>query len=227
MTTPADQVSTANRFSRPVMGVAAASLLLTTACMQVDPNDGHQKQREGIAAGAAVGAITGAILSRDKKKGAIVGAAAGAVAGGLYGDYLDRQEAALRRDLGNNVEVVNTGDRLIVTMPQDILFATDSAQLRPDLRSDLSTVAASLNEYPASTIQVIGHTDNTGDAGYNQQLSQRRANAVAAVLMNRGVSAGRIQAFGRGEDQPKATNLTPEGRQLNRRVEIVILPTAA
>lgn len=211
---------------RSLLAVTAGSLMLTTACMEVDPNDGNQNTRQGVAAGAAIGAISGAILSRDKKKGAIVGAAAGAVAGGLYGDYLDRQEAALRRDLGNNVDVVNTGDRLIVTLPQDILFATDSAQLRPDLRSDLGTVAASLNEYPNTTVQVIGHTDNTGEAGYNQSLSQRRANAVAAVLVDRGVAPGRLQAFGRGEDQPKATNLTAEGRQLNRRVEIVILPNA-
>ena len=111
-------------------------------------------------------------------------------------------------------------------MPQDILFATDSASLRPDLTSDLMTVASSLNEYPRTTVQVIGHTDNTGDAAYNQQLSARRASSVANILIQNGVSAGRIQSFGRGEDQPRASNLTPEGRQQNRRVDIVILPTA-
>ena len=80
--------------------------------------------------------------------------------------------------------------------------------------------------YPNSTIQVIGHTDNEGDATYNQALSERRANAVADVLMAEGVPFGRIDAIGRGESQPVTSNLTPEGRAQNRRVEIVILPTA-
>ncbi|EAQ01110.1 OmpA family protein [Pseudooceanicola batsensis HTCC2597] len=212
-------------FTRPLLALSAATLIFSAACTEIDPNDGRQNTRTGAAGGAALGAIAGAALSRDSKKGALIGGVAGALAGAAYGDYLDRQEAALRSELGSNVQIVNTGDRLVVTMPQDILFATDSASLRPDLTTDLVTVARSLNEYPRTTVQVVGHTDNTGDAAYNQQLSARRASAVANVLINSGVSAGRIQSFGRGEDQPRATNLTPEGRQLNRRVDIVILPT--
>lgn len=215
-----------SRLTRPMLALTATALLLTTACTDMAMDDGRQKTREGAAGGAVLGAITGAVLSRDKGKGAVIGAAVGGLAGAAYGDYLDRQEAALRSQLGNNVQIVNTGDRLIVTMPQDILFATDSSSLRPDLTSDLVTVARSLNEYPQTTVQVIGHTDNTGDAAYNQQLSARRASSVATVLIQNGVSSGRIQSFGRGEDQPRASNLTPEGRQQNRRVEIVILPTA-
>ena len=75
-------------------------------------------------------------------------------------------------------------------------------------------------------MQVVGHTDNTGSAAHNQALSERRANAVADVLMNGGVAFSRIQTYGRGEDQPLASNLTAEGRAQNRRVEIVILPNA-
>jgi len=125
-----------------------------------------------------------------------------------------------------NVQITNTGDRLIVTLPQDILFAVDSAQVNSGLRGDLLTVSDSLQRYPGSTVQVIGHTDNTGDASYNQGLSERRANAVADVLMDGGVAFSRINAIGRGEDQPTASNLTPEGWAQNRRVEIVILPGA-
>ncbi|WP_375175860.1 OmpA family protein [Pseudooceanicola sp.] len=224
MTALTTAITNRSRLTRPMLGLTAAAMLLTTACTEM--NDGRQNTRENAAGGAALGAVAGAILSRDKAKGAAIGAAVGGIAGAAYGDYLDRQEAALRGQLGNNVQIVNTGDRLIVTMPQDILFATDSATLRPDLTSDLAVVARSLNEYPRSTVQVIGHTDNTGDAAYNQQLSARRANAVASILVNNGVSSGRIQSFGRGEDQPRASNLTPEGRQQNRRVDIVILPTA-
>ena len=125
------------------------------------------------------------------------------------------------------MQITNTGERLIVTLPQDILFDVDSASVRPGLRDDLMTVASSLRDYPDSTVQIVGHTDNTGDAGYNQQLSERRANAVADVLMDGGVGFSRIQTFGRGENQPVADNLTDAGRAQNRRVEIVILPNAA
>ena len=158
--------------------------------------------------------------------GALAGGAIGAGGGAIIGNQLDRQEAELRQQLNNNVDIVNTGDRLIVTLPQDILFATDSAELSGSLVGDLRTVASSLNQYPGSVVQVVGHTDNVGDAGYNYDLSERRARSVAGVLISSGVSSSRIQTFGRGEDQPKASNLTPEGRQQNRRVEIVILPTA-
>ncbi len=129
--------------------------------------------------------------------------------------------------MGNdNVTIRNTGDRLIVTLPQDILFATDSANLRPDLQRDLRTVGQNLLAYPDTTVQVVGHTDNTGDANYNQNLSRQRAQAVANILMNEGVPSFRVQSIGRGEDQPIASNLTPDGRAQNRRVEIVILPNA-
>lgn len=156
-------------------------------------------------------------------KGAVLG---GAVGAGI-GYSLDKQEADLRRDLGNeNVTVQNTGDRLIVTLPQDILFGTDSFAVRTDLRRDLNAVAGNLQAYPNSTIQIVGHTDSDGDAAYNQQLSERRANSVADVLLDAGIPFSRIQTFGRGESQPVASNLDPAGKARNRRVEIVILPNA-
>ena len=120
--------------------------------------------------------------------------------------------------------MTNTGSELIVNLPQDILFATDSASLRGDLTQDLQAVARSLLNYPNTTVQVVGHTDNTGSAAYNQDLSQRRAQSVASVLQANGVPGGRIVAFGRGEDQPIASNLSVAGRAQNRRVEIIIRP---
>lgn len=140
---------------------------------------------------------------RRQSGGTVRGAAIGAGIGAIAGDILDRQEADLRRDLDNSdVDITNTGDRLIVTMPNNILFATDSYTVRADLQRDLRSVASNLLAYPNSTIQVIGHTDNEGDASYNQTLSERRANAVADVLMAEGVPFGRIDAIGRGESQP-------------------------
>ncbi|WP_370276237.1 OmpA family protein, partial [Roseovarius indicus] len=160
-------------------------------------------------------------------RGGVSGGRAGAATGALAGRFPAPQDADRRRQLEHDrIGIRNTGDRLIVTMPQDILFAVDSSTVNSALRGDLLTVANSLKEYPQSRVQVIGHTDNTGSAAYNQGLSERRANAVSDVLMSGGVSFNRIESFGRGEDQPVASNLTEEGRAQNRRVEIVILPTS-
>jgi outer membrane protein OmpA-like peptidoglycan-associated protein len=113
-----------------------------------------------------------------------------------------------------------------VSFPEAILFASGSFTVRPGLNDDMFNLTKSLQRYPESTIQIVGHTDSDGDAGSNQQLSERRANAVADVLLNQGVPFQRIQTFGRGESQPIASNFTPEGKAQNRRVEIVILPNA-
>ena len=207
---------------------AVSAMVLLAGCTDpglVNPDDPNRTAKEGALIGAAAGALIGGLTQSDGKKGAFRGAIVGAGLGGLTGAALDQQERDLRAKLGNDAKIVNTGERLIVTMPQDILFATDSASLRPDLTSDIRAVASSLNTYGESTVQVVGHTDNTGDAGYNQSLSLRRAQAVTAILAREGVNSFRMQAVGRGEDMPLATNLTPEGRQLNRRVEIVITPS--
>lgn len=208
--------------------LAAAGLLTLTAC--VDPNaypdDPNARTKSGAVIGGILGAAAGVAASGDgdELKGALIGGAVGAGTGALIGADLDRQAAELRGSLSSNISVTNNGDHLVVNMPQDLLFATDSASLRPDLTYDIKTVAASLLKYPNSRIEVIGHTDNTGSAAYNMDLSQRRAQAVAAVLRQGGVSTGRIVAYGRGEDQPVASNLTAEGRAQNRRVEIIIRP---
>lgn len=187
-----------------------------------DPN---VRTRTGVATGAIVGGLLGASSGDNKLEKAAVGAAIGGILGGAVGSTLDKQAADLRNSIGNSqVSITNTGSELIVTMPQDILFATDSASLRPDLTRDLGAVAQNLMRYPDSTIQVIGHTDNSGAAAYNQNLSERRAGAVAQTLIANGVPAFRVAAIGRGEDQPVASNLTPEGMARNRRVDIIIRP---
>lgn len=213
------------RFGLPIAFAAAGALFLSGCEPTTEDN---VRTQTGIAAGALVGSVVGATAGggRDRLARTVVGAGIGAAAGGMIGAQLDRQAAELRRDLGNDVSVVNTGSQLVVTMPQDILFAVDSATLRPDLRRDLQSVSANLQRYPDSTIRVIGHTDNTGSASYNQTLSERRASAVASELLASGVNPRRIVATGMGENQPVASNLTPEGRAQNRRVEIVIIPTA-
>jgi outer membrane protein OmpA-like peptidoglycan-associated protein len=200
---------------------AILGLVSLGACVQTGPSN----QQIGTATGAVVGGLIGANVDSDNPRTATAAAAAiGAVVGGAIGQQLDRQKAELDQGFTNDIDVINTGSELIVRMPNGILFDIDSAALRPQVQSDLNVLAGNLLRYPNSTIFVVGHTDNTGSAAHNQQLSQRRAQSVASVLMAGGVAPARIIATGRGEDQPIASNLTPEGRQANRRVEITIRP---
>ncbi|APZ52780.1 OmpA family protein [Salipiger abyssi] len=218
------------RARTPIL-LSLAAVMALGACTEgqmFDENNPNNNTNRGVALGALGGAVAGRLIggnNDDTVKNTLAGAAAGAAIGGIIGNQLDKQEAELRQQLGNDVTINNTGDRLIVTMPQDILFATDSASLRSDLQADIRTVGRSLLEYPNTTVQVLGHTDSDGDAAYNLGLSQRRAQSVASLLIAEGVPSSRVQAIGRGEDQPVASNLTAEGKQQNRRVEIVILPT--
>lgn len=209
------------------IGLSAVGLLVLSAC-STDPSqfpgtDGN-RTRDGAVAGAVLGGLAGAILGEgDRKDEVIRGAVLGGAAGAVAGNIMDRQAAELKDDFGNGeIEVINTGEELIVRMPEAILFATDSSQLNPSLRSDLLVLADSLNKYPDSFVTVTGHTDNTGSASHNQALSERRAFAVTSVLLSGGVPASRIQTVGAGENQPIATNQTPDGRAQNRRVDIVI-----
>ena len=202
------------------------SALALTACASSEPVPNGQNTQTGAIIGGVFGALAGAIGDNDdRKRGAVIGGIVGAAAGGAIGQALDRQQRDLEAQLNNSdVRIVNTGSELIVTMPQDILFDTDSAVLRQDLQSDLRALATNLLQYPDTTVDIIGHTDNTGEASYNQELSTRRAGAVSAVLFDAGVPSNRVRSFGRGEEEPIATNLTEEGKRQNRRVEIIIRP---
>lgn len=213
---------------KPLLLASAATLALT-ACVgntvaPADPN--ANRTRDGAVIGGLLGGFLGAASgSENQGRNAILGAAVGAAAGGAIGNALDRQAQDLRGQLSNDrILIENTGSELIVTMPEGILFDVDSAAIRAGLQSDLRALAANLNQYPATDVEVVGHTDNTGSAGYNQDLSTRRAQGVAGVLLEAGVAPSRVRSLGRGESDPIATNLTPEGRQQNRRVEVIIRP---
>lgn len=203
-----------------------ASALFLAACAGPD-GQVRQESVNGGFLGGIVGAGLGAIFSKDKSKGAKVGAVVGAAAGVAIGNELAKQEEALQASIGNSgVRIVNTGSELVLTLPEAITFDVDSALVQASTREIIFDVARNLQEYPNSTVNVTGHTDNTGTVNYNKDLSARRAQAVSNLLINAGVSASRINAFGAGEASPVASNETLTGRQANRRVEITITPTS-
>ncbi len=209
-------------FHKPAL---AAILGLTALGACVQTGTGPTNTQIGTASGAIIGGLIGANADSDNPRTATAAAAAiGAVVGGAIGQQLDRQKAELDQGFTNDIDVINTGSELIVRMPNGILFDVDRADLRPQVQSDLNVLAANLLRYPNSTVLITGHTDDTGSFQYNRDLSLRRAQSVASQLSAGGVSPARLQTFGAGYDQPIASNLTPEGRQANRRVDITIRP---
>ena len=211
------------RMSRWVLLLVAVSL---AGCATDDPN---RRAKTGAAVGAVAGAIIGKQISGGKK-GAIAGAGHGAVAGGALGNYMDQQqrefEAALAEEQRRNeLEISRLQDEsLKIEVSNEVSFDFDSASLKPAFLPTLDKVAAILQRYPRTTVTIVGHTDNIGPEAYNQQLSERRARSVANYLADRGVDPARLRIVGRGETQPRASNATAAGRQLNRRVEILIRP---
>ena len=212
-------------FKTPLV-IALGGTLTLAGCVDVTTGEPN-RTRNGALIGAGIGAAAGAITGEGSRRDEIlIGAAVGGLAGGAIGANLDRQAADLRRQLGDDrILITNTGNELIVTLPQDILFDTDSAALRADLQADIRALGRNLNQYPNTRVQVIGHTDSQGSAAYNQDLSERRARAVTNILLQQGVAGNRVIPIGRGESQPVASNNTTEGRRQNRRVEVIITPT--
>lgn len=182
--------------------------------------------------GAAIGAITGAVLgkstSNHKNKRAIWGAAIGAIAGAAIGDYMDKQEQEFRNKLsGSGIEVVREGDNLRLIMPANITFATGQAYITSGFYSTLDDIARVLNKYEKTLLSIEGHTDSQGSALFNQNLSEQRASSVKQYLTNQNIIASRLKTTGYGESHAIADNMTANGRALNRRVEIQIVPNQA
>ena len=201
--------------------------LFAVACATTDPNDPNAKAKRGAGIGAAAGAVVGAIIGNQtgsNRTGAVIGAAVGAAVGGSIGHDMDKQQKELQQIPG--VEVTRPAENEIaVQLTNDILFDFNSSALRYESQQTLRDLAGNFQRYPDETISVEGHTDNVGRSDHNQTLSERRAYTVKDYLTSQGVPSSRITATGYGETRPKAGNETPEGRQLNRRVEIHIRAT--
>ncbi|MEM1104637.1 MAG: OmpA family protein [Pseudomonadota bacterium] len=215
-----------------VLALSAAAAFGLAACTTTDPYTGEQKasgKAKGAGVGALIGAAAGALTNtssgKQAGKNAAIGAAAGALIGGSVGAYMDRQEAQLREQLqGTGVSVTRVGDNIVLNMPGNVTFNTDSSDLNSSFYGTLNSVALVLNEYDQTAVEVSGHTDSRGSDQYNQQLSQRRAQSVASYLQTQKIDAQRFRVFGLGESRPIADNTTDAGMAQNRRVEIQIAP---
>src|SRR5438309_6213433 len=171
----------------------------------------------GAAGGAGVGAGVGAVAGGWK--GAAIGAAIGGVAGGAVGNYLDKQAQELKQVAENTRR---TEDGILVDLKSKLLFSTDSAVLKPDAVEQIAKLGDILVKYPEDRIRIQGHTDSTGTAAHNEELSLRRAQAVREVLLSRGVRQEQMIVEGVGEARTIADNATAGGRSRNRRVELHI-----
>jgi outer membrane protein OmpA-like peptidoglycan-associated protein len=191
------------------------------ACQTQDPYTGEQKTSKatyGALIGAVGGALAGGLIgkgdARDRRERALIGAGVGALAGGGIGYYMDKQEAELTQRLrASGVSVTRVGNDIILNMPGNVTFATNSSDINARFYEVLNSVAIVLKEYNQTLIDVTGHTDSTGSD-----------QSVGNYLMAQGLDGRRFYIVGAGESQPIATNDTPEGREQNRRVEIRLSP---
>ncbi|SFD39784.1 OmpA family protein [Pseudoalteromonas denitrificans] len=198
----------------------AASLILT-GCASTNAE-------KGAAIGAISGAILGKATSNHKNKRAVFGAAIGAIAGAAIGDYMDKQEQEFRDELsGSGIEVVREGDNLRLIMPANITFATGQSYITSGFHTTLNDVAKVLVKFDKTLLSIEGHTDSSGAAAFNQNLSEQRAMSVKSYLMNQNILASRLNTVGYGESKPVASNNTAQNKALNRRVEIQIVPNKA
>jgi outer membrane protein OmpA-like peptidoglycan-associated protein len=207
--------------------VIAMSVTLLSACA-TDPMTGESRVSnlgKGAGIGAAVGAGAGALFGGNKLKNAGLGALAGGAVGAAVGYYMDKQEEEIQQSLqGTGIKVQRTAkNTLNLNMPSSVTFTKDSSTLMPQAQQSLNQVGRVLKKYPQSTINVIGHTDDTGTDSHNQTLSEQRAASVSAYLSQQGVMPDRLSQSGMGETQPKVPNDSEANRSENRRVEITIV----
>jgi outer membrane protein OmpA-like peptidoglycan-associated protein len=204
---------------------AIIAVLFLCGCA-TDPYTGERKASK-TATGAGIGAVIGAGVGAlaGGSKGALIGAGVGALAGGAVGNYMDRQEAKLRQQLeGTGVSVTRQGDNLILNMPGDITFAVDRSDIKANFYDVLNSVILVLKEFEKTSIHITGYTDSTGSFEYNIKLSERRADSVGSYFQAQGIHPARLVTRGRGPQDPVASNDTPAGRTLNRRVKLMLVP---
>lgn len=201
------------------LGLVAA-ILLTQVLTGCKANNTTKGGAIGAGAGGVIGGVIGH-RSGNTATGAIIGAAVGGATGALIGRQMDKQAEELKKDL-EGAKVERVGEGILVTFDSGLLFKTNSSELNPTTKANLTDLAGTLNKYDDTNILIEGHTDNTGEEPYNQRLSERRAAEVESYLVTQGVDGGRLTTRGYGEEQPLSANDSETGRATNRRVEVAI-----
>jgi outer membrane protein OmpA-like peptidoglycan-associated protein len=205
--------------------IATVSISLAITSILISGCNSFTKTEKGAAIGAGGGGVIGAFIGKaagNTALGAIIGGAVGGTAGALIGHKMDKQAAEIKQTVPG-ATVTREGEGIIVKFDSGILFDIDKTDVKPIAQTNLKKLAVSLQNNPQTNILVVGHTDSTGTASHNMDLSIRRAGAVKSYLAAAGVDGSRLSTEGKGETEPIADNRTPEGRAQNRRVEIVII----
>ncbi len=213
------------RFNKILLLVSLSFSLL--ACEAVKNTNNTQR---GSAIGVAGGAIIGGILGNNigdggnSALGAIVGAVVGGASGAYIGNRMDEQATKIQNEIPG-AEVVRVGEGIAVTFDENsgVYFATNQSNINNESEKSLNKLVEIFKEYPKTNIVVEGHTDSTGSETYNMELSKKRSMSVTDFLIKNGIDSNRLITKWFGEEQPKHTNETPEGRAKNRRVEIAIV----
>ncbi len=202
---------------------------LTLGAMVLGGCQSMGAREKGAVIGAAVGGAAGGVVGKHQgstAKGAIIGAVVGGTVGAVIGHQMDQQAKKLEQNIPGAI-VERVGEGIQVTFESGLLFDFDSDRVKSTAQANLRNLAASLKEYPNSSLLIVGHTDAKGSDDYNMSLSQRRASAAAQYLVTQGVDAGRLRTLGLGETEPKAANDTESNMALNRRVEVAIYASEA
>ncbi len=183
----------------------------------------NKAQKDGVigaGAGAVIGGLIGS-LSGHVGLGAIAGAAVGGGAGAIIGHKMDKQAAEIQKALPS-AKVERVGEGIVVEFNSKVLFAIGKADLSAASKASLDNLNEMLVKYPDTNVEIQGHTDNTGTADGNLKLSQKRADAVTAYLVSKGVTQTRLTSKGYGQVDPKYSNDTEEGKAQNRNVQFLI-----
>lgn len=215
-----------------IMLAIAAVTILFASCETAKKTN---KTQRGAAVGAASGAVIGGVIGNNVGNknntvlGAIIGAVVGGVAGGVIGNKMDRQAEKIKEELPG-AEVTRIGEGINVEFNErnpdgskaGVFFATNMSNINSNSQLALDKLVKVFKEYPETNILIEGHTDDVGDAAYNETLSQKRANAVGNYLKGAGIGSSRLTMKWYGENQPKVPNTSDANRAENRRVEFAI-----
>ena len=205
--------------------IAVAGISLATVGILFSGCSSFTKTEKGAAIGAGGGGVIGAFIGKaagNTALGAIIGGAVGGTAGALIGHKMDKQAAEIKQTVPG-ATVTREGECILVKFDSGILFDVDKTFVKPAAQTSLQKLARSMQNNPQTDIMIVGHTDSTGTAAHNMDLSIRRASAVKSILVGDGVAGNRLTTQGKGESEPIAPNSTADGRAQNRRVEIVIV----